>query len=178
MFVSFIWFPAPLIGALRERPHRRIDGLLPTGASCDPCPLQPEKRKVHALEKNSFVKAVCLVAADGCGCRFARVRPRAETDRKTGDGIVGHQSQKRLAPKAQSREGFWVRTAIPKQRQAEDGVDSDKEAGGRRPVTMARRPRFLGMKRRIKARGQVTVTRCGEKMRFQGGREPSRRKER
>ena len=47
-----------------------------------------------------------------------------------------------------------------------------QRGGGRRPVTMARRPRFLGMRSRIKARGQVMVTRCGEKMRFQGGREP------
>jgi hypothetical protein len=39
-----------------------------------------------------------------------------------------------------------------------------QRGGGRRPVTMARRPRFLGMPSRIKARGQVTATRCGEKM--------------
>src|ERR1700693_387457 len=62
MFVSFIWFPAPLIGALRERPHRRIDGLLPTGASCDTYPWQHEKRKVHALKKNQL----CESRLSGC----------------------------------------------------------------------------------------------------------------
>ena len=41
------------------------------------CLLQAEKRKLHALEKTWFVKAVCRLAADGCGCKFAEVRPRS-----------------------------------------------------------------------------------------------------
>jgi hypothetical protein len=55
---------------------------------------------------------------------------------------------------------------------AEDGRDSGNAACGRRPLTMARQPLFLGMRSWIKARGQVAVMQRGEKMRFQGGREP------
>ena len=50
------------------------------------------------LWKNIFVKAVSLVATDGCGCRFARVWPQcAGTDRKSGDGISGRRHTATLA---------------------------------------------------------------------------------
>ena len=39
MLVSFFWFQAPTIGALRKRPHRRLAGLLPTGRIVRPVPV-------------------------------------------------------------------------------------------------------------------------------------------
>src|SRR4051794_29501026 len=65
--------PGPSV-ALREQPTSRPDGLYAHRRHRGgPCPLQPEKRKVHSLEKPPPMKAVSLVAAGVGGCRFAVV---------------------------------------------------------------------------------------------------------
>src|SRR5439155_24292036 len=100
--------------------------------------------------KTRFVKAVCLVATGGCGCRFARVRQRAETDRdretacpdastrrlSAGKPQVLHRSKASgIGGKAETATGRGWRGTAATRRQG------DTAASGRRPVRTARKPR-------------------------------------
>jgi hypothetical protein len=80
------WKKVKVEGCVRvpygSNPSDAWPGFSPPAPSWGRCPLQHEKRKVHTLVNTSVVKAVFRVAAGGCGCRFAGVRPDGRDNQK------------------------------------------------------------------------------------------------
>jgi len=88
------------------------------------------------------VKAVCLVAADGCGCRFAGVRQRAGLELKrqavkTQPTVTVNQS---MRPES-LRRGLSTRGDSKKGSRRVAGTFGGQKLRGRRSGRTARQPR-------------------------------------